>query len=63
MEVEDEVESTKKLDERRKRLQRQLREVERFTDVSKEGQSSLTENLQQQLQKVEQRRNDLLPEH
>ena len=63
MEVEDEVESRKKLDEQRKRLQVQLREVERFTDAPKEIQSSLKGILQQQLQEVEQRRNDLLPEH
>ena len=63
MEVEDEVERRKKLDEQRKRLQRQLRDVERFGDVSQEVQSSLKKNLQKQPQEVEQRRNDLLPEH
>ena len=61
--MEDEVESRKKLDEQMKRLQRQLREVERFTDVPQDVQSSIKENLQQQLQDVEQKRNDLLPEH
>ena len=55
--VEDEAESRKKLDEQRKRPQRQLREIDRIIDLQQE------ENLQQQLQEVEQRRNDLLPEH
>ena len=63
MEVGDEVESEKKLDEQRKRLQRQLREIERFTDVQQEVQSCIKRILQQQLQELEQRRNDLLPEH
>ena len=49
MEVEDEVESRKKLDEQRNRLQRQLREVERYTGMSQEVQSSFKEHLQQQL--------------
>ena len=53
MGVEDEVESRKKLDEQMRRPQRQLREVERFTDVPQEVQSSLKEILQQQLQEKE----------
>ena len=60
MEMEDEVEGRTKWDEQRKRLQRQLREVERFTDVPQEAHSSLKENLQLL---VDQRRNDLLLEH
>ena len=57
MEVEDEVVSRKKLDEQRKRSQRQLRELEQCTHVPQEVQSRIKENLQQQLQEVEQRRN------
>ena len=63
MEVEDEVESRKKLDEQRKRLQRQLRELEKFTCMPQDMQSKLKDDWQQQLQEIEQRRNDLLLEH
>ena len=63
MEVEEEAESRKKLDAQMQRLQRQLRDVERFIDLSQETQSGITENLQRQLQEVEQERHDLLPEH
>ena len=48
---------------RRRRPQRQLWDVEKFTDVPQEVQSSIKEYLQQQQQEVEQKRNDLLPEH
>ena len=56
MEVEDEAESRNNLDEQRKRLQSQLRGIERFNDLPQE-------NLQQELQEVEQRKNDFLLEH
>ena len=39
MEVEEEAESRKKFDEQRKRLQRQLRDVEMFTGLLQETQS------------------------
>ena len=51
------------MDEQRKRLQRQLRKVERLTDVPQGVQRSIKEHLHQQLHDVEQKRNDLLPEH
>ena len=41
MDVEDEIESRKKLDERRKKLQNELRDVEKLSCVSKEVQDSL----------------------
>ena len=63
MVVEDEVESRKKLDEQSGKLQKELREIEKFSCLSKEVQESLKSNLQQQLQEVEQRRHDLMPEH
>ena len=37
--------------------------VEKLSCVSKEAQNSLKNDLQQQLQEVEQRRHDLMPEH
>ena len=47
LDVEDEIESRKKLDEQRKKLQKDLREVEKLSCVSKEVQESLKNDLQQ----------------
>ena len=55
--------AAKKLDEQRRKLQNELREIEKFSCLSKEVQERLKSNLQQQLQEVEQRRCDLMPEH
>ena len=63
VEVEDEDECRRKLDEQRKKIQKELREVERLSFASKEMQESLKESLQHQLQEVEKRRNDLMLEH
>ena len=61
MEVEDEAESHRKLHEQKKKLQKDLREVDRLSCVSKETQESVRESVQHQLQEVEQRRHDLMP--
>ena len=61
--VEDEAECRRKLDEQRKKMQKELREVDRSSFVSKEMQECLKVSLQHQLQEVEKRRNDLMPEH
>ena len=58
-----EAESGKKLNEQRKKMQTELREVDRLSFVSKEMQESIKESPQHQLQDVEKRRNDLMPEH
>ena len=63
MEVEDEAECRRKLDEQMKKKQKELREVDRLSFLSKEMQESLKESLQHQLQGVEKRRNDPMPEH
>ena len=63
MEVEDDAECRRKLDEQRKKLQKELREVERLSCASKEVQENLVGSLQHQLQEVEKKRNDLMPEH
>ena len=63
MEVEDDAGCRRKLDEQRKKIQRELRGVERLSIASKEMQENLMESLQHQLQKVEKKRNDLMPEH
>ena len=47
---------------KRRKLQKELRDVEKFSCVPKEFQESLKSNLQQQLVEVEQRRHDLMPE-
>ena len=46
-----------------KSLQKELRDVEKPSCIPKEVQDSLKNVLQQQLQEVEQRRHDLMPEH
>ena len=63
MEVEDDADCRRKLDEHRKQMQRELREVERLSFASKKVQENLVESLQHQLQKVEKTRNDLMLEH
>ena len=61
MEVEDEDECRRKLDEKGK-IQKELREVGTVSFASKEMHEN-TESTQHQLQEVEKRRNDLMPEH
>ena len=51
------------MDEQKRKLQKELRDAEKLSLVSKEAQDSLKNDLQQQLQEVEQRRHDLMPEH
>ena len=52
------------LDEQKRKLQKEeLRDVEKLSCVPKEAQDSLKNDMQQQLQEVEQRRHDLMPEH
>ena len=50
MEVEDEAESRRKLDEQKKKLQKDLRQVDRLSCVSTEMQDDIRESLQHQLQ-------------
>ena len=57
---EEEAESRKKLDEQKKK---ELRDIEKFLCVPKEFQESLKSNLQPQLQEVEPRRHDLMPDN
>ena len=63
MDTEDETESRKSLDELKKKLQKELRNVDRLSRISKEVQESIKESLHHQLQGVEKRRHDLMPEH
>ena len=63
MDLEDEVESRRKLEEQKRKLQKEWRDVEKFSCAPKEFQENLKSNLQQQLQEVEQRRHDFMPEY
>ena len=58
MEVDEEVERKKKFDEQRKRLQKQLRKIEEFTDMDPVCLEGQKEKWQQDLQEIEQQRND-----
>ena len=62
MNIEGETESRKKLDEQKRKLQNEFRDVERLSLVSKEAQESITECLQHQLQEVDKRRHDPTPD-
>ena len=55
VDFEGEIESRKKWDEQRKKLQKELRDVEKLSCVLKEVQDSLKNDLLQQLQEVAQR--------
>ena len=50
MDLEDEADTRKKMDKQKKKLQKELRDVEKFSCVAKEFQERLKSNLQQQLQ-------------
>ena len=63
MDLEEEIVSRKKLDEQKKKLQKELREIEKLSCLSKDVQEILKSNLQQQLQAVEQRKQHLMSEH
>ena len=62
MDVEDEIESRKKSNEQKKKLQKELRDVEKLLCISKEVRDSLKNVVRQQLQEVEQWRHDPMPE-
>ena len=51
------------MNRRKKKLPKDLREVDGLSCVSKDMQESIKESLQHQLQDVEKRRHDLMPEH
>ena len=59
----DEIENKKKLDEQRRRLQMQIREIERFTDVDQMFWDNPKEKWKERLWEIEEKRNELLPEH
>ena len=63
MEVEDEDVCRRKPDEQKKKWQKEPRDVDRLSFVTKEVQESILESLQYQLQEVEKRRHDLMLEH
>ena len=63
MDVEDESENRKNWMWIEKKLRKELREVEKLSKMQKEFQENLKNDLQHQLQEVERRRHDLMPEH
>ena len=63
MEVEEEVDSKTKLDQRKKEPVPLVRKINEFKDVPQEMQELLKEKWQQELQDIEQRRNDFMPQH
>ena len=63
MEVDEEVENKKKLDDQRRRLQKQTREIEKLTDVDQMFRDSQKEKWKERLLEIEEKSNELLPEH
>ena len=61
MEVEED--DDKKLDEQRRRLQKQLLEIEKFSDTDQVFRDGQKENWKEKLQDIEEKRNELFPEH
>ena len=53
----------KKLDVQRRRLQKQIREIQKFTDVDQMFWVSQKEKWKKKLLEIEEKRNELLPEH
>ena len=62
MKVVEDADSKKMLDQRKKVLKRQLRDLEKLTKMPQDIQSWLKAEWQQEHQDIEQKRN-LLPEH
>ena len=63
MEVGEGTDCKKKLDERRKHLQRQMRDFEKFTDLDPNFRDRQRECWKEELQEIERKRTELLPEH
>ena len=63
MEVEEEVQSKKKLDEQRRNLQRQMRDIDKLTFLKPAVREAEKEKFVCLLQEVERKRTDLLSEH
>ena len=55
MEVAEEVDNKKKLDEQRKRLQKELREIEKFSDMDQRFGDGQKEKWKEDLQEVEKK--------
>ena len=61
METDEEVHGKKELGKRKKKLRKQLRALEKFTDMEQRLVDEQKEKWQQEFQNIEQTRNDLLP--
>ena len=63
MEFEDETEYKKKLDEQKKSLQRQEREIGKFANMDPVVRNHQKEVWKKELEEIERKRTELLPEH
>ena len=62
LEVEEDTDCKTKLDEQKKSLQKELRDIEKFTDMEPMVRDSQKEKWKCQLQEIERKRTELLPE-
>ena len=62
MEVEEETDCKKKLDEQKKSIQLQLRDIEKFASMDPVFRDRLKEIRKEDLQEIERKRTELLPE-
>ena len=63
MDIEEETNCKKKLDERKKHLQRQLRDIEKLADMEQVLRDRHKEGWKEELQEIERRNTELLPAH
>ena len=63
MEVEEETDCKKEVDERKKHLRRQLRDIGKLTDLEPMLRDRQKESWKEEVQEFERRRTELLPEH
>ena len=63
MDLEEETEYKKKLDEQKKSLQRQVREIDKFANMDPVARNQQMEAWKKELEEIERKRTELLPEH
>ena len=63
MEVDEEVDNRKKLDEQRKRLQKEFGGSDKFSDMDQMFRDGQDEKWKEELQEIEKKRSELLLEH
>ena len=63
MDFEQETEYKKKLDEQKKSLQRQVREIDKFANMDPVVRNQQKEAWMKELEEIERKRTEVLPEH